>query len=62
MGSGKFGDVYMSQHKATGFLCAIKKILKSTIQEYGMIDQLVNELRIHYSLCHPNIVQLYGHF
>jgi serine/threonine protein kinase len=52
----------MSQHKATGFLCAIKKILKSTLQEYNMVEQLANELRIHYSLDHPNVVKLYSHF
>lgn len=50
IGSGKFGDVYMSKHNATGFVCAIKKILKSTIAEYGMIEQFSTELRIHYSL------------
>lgn len=36
--------------------------MKSTIQEYGMIDQLTNELKIHYSLNHPNIIKLYSHF
>jgi len=49
-------------HRTTGFLCAIKKIFKSTIREYGMESQLATELRIHYSLSHPNVVQLYGHF
>ena len=41
IGSGKFGDVFMSQHKATGFVCAIKKILKSTIKEYNMVAQFI---------------------
>jgi aurora kinase len=36
MGSGKFGDVYLCVHKSTGFLCAIKKIFKSTIRDYNM--------------------------
>lgn len=52
----------MSVHKESGFLCAIKKILKSTISEYGMIPQITSELRIHYSLSHPNVVKLYSHF
>lgn len=26
LGSGKQGEVYAAMHKATGFLCAIKKI------------------------------------
>lgn len=62
IGSGKFGDVYLSMHRATGFLCAIKKIFKSTIREYGMEEQLANELRIHYSLSHPHVIKLYAHF
>lgn len=49
-------------HRATGFLCAIKKIFKSTIREYRMEEQLATELRIHYTLAHPHIIQLYGHF
>ncbi len=52
----------MSIHKQTGFICAIKKIFKSTIREYKMEDQFTNELKIHYSLSHPNIVKLYSHF
>jgi aurora kinase, other len=62
IGSGKFGDVYLSIHRASGFLCAIKKILKSTIREYGMEGQLGVELRLHYAVWHPHVVQLYGHF
>lgn len=52
----------MCVHRATGFLCAIKKIFKSTLREYGMEGQLASELRIHYGLAHPNVVQLYAHF
>lgn len=62
IGSGKFGDVFMCEHKKTGFVCAIKKILKSTLKEYGMEDQFIKELKIHYSLNHPNVVKLYSHF
>lgn len=31
VGSGKFGDVHICKHKATGTLYALKKIFKSTI-------------------------------
>lgn len=62
IGSGGFGDVFLCKHKRTGFLCAMKKLLKSTIKEYRMMDQLVTELRINYRLNHANIIQLYGHF
>ena len=27
-----------------------------------MVDQFATELRIHYSLDHPNVVKLYSHF
>lgn len=62
LGSGKFGDVYQAMHKATGMLFAIKKIFKSTIMEYDMIDQFTRELKIHYTLNYPNIIKLYTHF
>lgn len=62
IGSGKFGDVYLCVHKITGFICAIKKIFKSTIRDYNMEEQFATELKIHYSLDHFNIIKLYGHF
>jgi serine/threonine protein kinase len=37
VGSGKFGDVFICKHKETGTLYALKKIFKSTINEYNMI-------------------------
>lgn len=41
IGSGKFGDVYLCQHKTTGGIFALKKIFKATILEYGLVDQFV---------------------
>lgn len=62
VGSGKFGDVFICRHKITGTLFALKKIFKSEIQSYNMIEQFTRELRIHYRLDHPNIIKLYTHF
>ena len=62
MGSGKFGDVYLCKHKATGMIFALKKIFKSVIQEYKMEAQFTLLLKILYALDHPNIVKLYTHF
>ncbi len=62
VGSGKFGDVHICIHKATGAMFALKKIFKSTILEYNMINQFTRELKIHYRLDHPNIIKLYTHF
>lgn len=62
VGSGKFGDVHICRHRQTGTIYALKKIFKSTLKEYKMIDQFIKELKIHYKLNHPNIVKLYTHF
>lgn len=43
-------------------LFAIKKVFKSVIKEYKMEAQFALELKIMYSLDHPNIVKLYAHF
>lgn len=32
LGKGRYGDVYMVEHKFTGFLCAMKMIEKSLIR------------------------------
>jgi serine/threonine protein kinase len=37
---GKFGEVYLAQHQETGFLVALKKIVKKKIIEYKMTEQL----------------------
>ncbi len=31
LGGGKFGEVFLAEHKKTHFLCAIKKIERKTI-------------------------------
>lgn len=33
MGQGKYGKVYMAQHKQTGFICALKTVSKAKIKE-----------------------------
>lgn len=62
LGMGKFGEVYLAQHAETGFLVALKKIVKKKIEEYKMTEQLKDEIRLHNSLDHPNIVKFYGFF
>lgn len=41
---------------------ALKKVFKSTILEYNMVNQFTRELKIHYQLDHPNVIKLYSHF
>lgn len=41
LGSGKFGDVCCCRHKETKTVYALKKIFKSTIKEYNMVNQFI---------------------
>jgi serine/threonine protein kinase len=51
------------RHKATNFICALKKIPKRIFEgEQRFINQLVREVKIQSYLDHPNIVQLYTFF
>lgn len=62
LGRGKFGEVFLGRHQATGFIAAIKKIEKAKVKEFKMLEQFVQEIRLHSSLDHPNIVKFYGVF
>ena len=33
LGEGKFGEVFVAQHKKLGFVCALKKINRSRLDE-----------------------------
>lgn len=39
LGKGKFGEVFLARHQETGSFVALKKIVKSKVVEYKMIDQ-----------------------
>ena len=39
LGKGKFGEVYLARHIETGFIVALKKIIKTKVIEYKMIEQ-----------------------
>lgn len=62
LGKGAFGKVYKVQSKATNRDYALKEIAKSMIKETGMEKQVINEIKIMYSLDHENIVKLFNHF
>jgi serine/threonine protein kinase len=62
LGSGRFGEVFIAQHVQTGFWVAIKKLSKMNISLLRSEHRTVNEICIHKSLEHANIIKLYNHF
>lgn len=62
LGKGKFGRVYLAKEKNTGFVCALKVMHKSELQQGKVEKQTRREIEIQSHLAHPNILKLYGHF
>jgi aurora kinase len=62
LGKGKFGRVYLAREKTTGFVCALKVLHKSELQQGKVEKQTRREIEIQSNLAHPNILRLFGHF
>ncbi|KAL7275748.1 spindle assembly checkpoint kinase [Rhizina undulata] len=62
LGKGKFGRVYLAKERKHGFICALKVLHKSELQQGKVEKQLRREIEIQSNLRHPNILRLYGHF
>jgi aurora kinase len=62
LGKGKFGRVYLARERSTGFVCALKTLYKSELQNSSAEKQVRREVEIQSNLRHPNILKLYGHF
>lgn len=62
LGKGKFGRVYLAKERTSGFICALKVLHKSELQQGRVEKQVRREIEIQSNLRHPNILQLYGHF
>ncbi|KAG8169559.1 hypothetical protein KVR01_000304 [Diaporthe batatas] len=62
LGKGKFGRVYLARERAHGFICALKVLHKSELQQARVEVQVRREVEIQANLAHPNILRLYGHF
>lgn len=62
LGKGKFGRVYLAKERSTGFVCALKVLHKSELQQGKVEKQLRREIEIQSNLRHPNILRLFGHF
>ncbi|KAF2180546.1 serine/threonine-protein kinase-like protein [Zopfia rhizophila CBS 207.26] len=62
LGKGKFGRVYLAKERSSGFVCALKVLHKSEIQQGKVEKQVRREIEIQSHLAHPNILRLFGHF
>ena len=62
LGKGKFGRVYLTRERSSGFVCALKVLHKNELQQGKVEKQVRREIEIQSNLRHPNILQLYGHF
>ena len=62
LGKGKFGRVYLAKERSKGFVCALKVLHKSEIQQGRVELQVRREIEIQSQLAHPNILKLFGHF
>ena len=62
LGKGKFGRVYLARERSTGFVCALKVMHKSELQQGKVEKQVRREIEIQSNLRHPNTLRLYGHF
>jgi aurora kinase len=62
LGKGKFGRVYLARERASGFVCALKVLHKSELQQGKVEKQVRREIEIQANLAHPHCLRLYGHF
>lgn len=62
LGKGKFGRVYLAKERSSGFVCALKVLHKSELQQGGVQKQVRREIEIQSNLRHANVLRLYGHF
>lgn len=63
LGSGAYGDVYLSRHKPTNKLYAMKQLNKILIlSKLSSLDPIRREIEIHSKLFHKNIIHLFGYY
>ncbi|EAL48567.1 serine threonine protein kinase 6 putative [Entamoeba histolytica] len=62
LGHGTFGNVYLAKLKGANYVCALKIIFKTKLQESRIGIQIQREVDIQSQLNHPNILKLFGFF
>ena len=62
IGTGAYGNVYLSQNISDSKYYAIKQVKKQSILNSGAsLDIMYREIKIHLTLVHPNIVRLFSY-
>jgi len=59
LGSGRFGNVYLCEDKATRTIYALKVMSKSKIKEADMTEQVFWEIKLQSYMRHPNVLNIY---
>lgn len=62
LGNGRFGSVYLAQHKESGYIVALKVLRKREALSQGTERSISHEIGIGTQLRHFNLVPLYGWF
>ncbi|KAJ2557108.1 spindle assembly checkpoint kinase [Coemansia sp. RSA 1933] len=62
LGKGKFGRAYLAREKNTNFICALKIMFKTELEQSKIEKQLRREVEIQNRLRHPHILRLFGYF
>lgn len=62
LGRGKFGRVYFAKERNTGYMVAIKLLIKSELLKHNMQHQVLREIEIQTHLSHPHILPLLTYF
>ncbi|KAK5650667.1 hypothetical protein RI129_001696 [Pyrocoelia pectoralis] len=58
LGRGKFGRVFVAREKRSGWIVALKTLLKQEIAKNNVERQVLREIEIQSHLSHPNILDL----
>ena len=63
LGSGSYGDVYLSKCESDNKFYAVKCLLKAKIiSKLGNLNSIYREIELHSKLSHPNIIKLFSYY